>query len=74
MCHYNHNVLTFNYSRVTKTNLHWILQILGGGCGIAAALIKCIEHNFVLSGLHAKLGESSSVVYTYYPSKILIHL
>ncbi|XP_013097342.2 uncharacterized protein LOC106080502 [Stomoxys calcitrans] len=62
MCHYNNNVLTFNYSRSTKTHLHLILQILGGGCGIAATLIKCIQHNFVFDGIHAKLGFAAFIL------------
>ncbi|XP_075149635.1 transmembrane reductase CYB561D2-like [Haematobia irritans] len=62
MCHYNHNVLTFNYSRSTKNHLHWILQVLGGGCGIAAALIKCIQHNFQFSDTHGKLGFSAFIL------------
>lgn len=58
MCHYQHNVLTLNYSRKTKTLLHWILQVLGGGIGIAGVLIQCIHDKFDLFNTHAKLGGS----------------
>lgn len=58
MCHYQHNVLTLNYSRKTKTLLHWILQVLGGGIGIAGVLIQCINDKFDLFNTHAKLGGS----------------
>ena len=57
MCHYNNNVLTMNYKRNTKTTIHWILQVLGGGCGIAGVLIKCIKDDFYLFNLHTKLGK-----------------
>ncbi|XP_058985547.1 uncharacterized protein LOC101898778 [Musca domestica] len=62
MCHYNHNVLTMSYSRTTKNYIHGILQVLGGGCGIASALIKCIQHNFKFDDLHAKLGFAAFIL------------
>ncbi|TMW54474.1 hypothetical protein DOY81_000466 [Sarcophaga bullata] len=62
MCHYNHNVLTFNYRRNTKTTIHWILQVLGGGCGIAGVLIKCIQKGFLLSSVHGKLGFAAFIL------------
>lgn len=58
MCLYNHNVLTYNYRRTTKTTIHWVLQALGGACGIAGVLIKCIQKGFSLHSTHGKLGES----------------
>ncbi|XP_065355946.1 transmembrane reductase CYB561D2-like isoform X2 [Calliphora vicina] len=62
MCHYNHNVLTFNYRRNTKTTIHWVLQVLGGGCGIAGVLIKCIQKNFSLHSIHGKLGFAAFIL------------
>lgn len=56
MCHYNHNVLTSSYRRNTKTLIHWVLQVLGGGIGIASVLIQCIHDKFDLFNTHAKLG------------------
>ena len=57
MCHYNNNVLTMNYKRNTKTTIHWILQVLGGGCGIAGVLLKCIKDDFYFFNMHTKLGK-----------------
>ncbi|KAI8121532.1 hypothetical protein CVS40_7390 [Lucilia cuprina] len=62
MCHYNHNVLTFNYRRITKTTIHWVLQVLGGGCGIAGVLIKCIQKHFSLHSIHGKLGFAAFIL------------
>uniref|UniRef100_A0A1I8QCY6 ascorbate ferrireductase (transmembrane) n=1 Tax=Stomoxys calcitrans TaxID=35570 RepID=A0A1I8QCY6_STOCA len=62
MCHYNHNVLTFNYRRTTKTTMHWMLQSLGGACGIAGVLIKCIQKGFLLQSTHGKLGFAAFIL------------
>ncbi|XP_073823548.1 uncharacterized protein [Musca autumnalis] len=62
MCHYKYNVLTMNHSRTAKNYLHGILQILGGGCGIAAALIKCIQHDFKFDSIHGKLGFAAFIL------------
>ncbi|KAM7351693.1 transmembrane reductase CYB561D2-like isoform 1-T2 [Cochliomyia hominivorax] len=62
MCHYNHNVLTFNYRRNTKTTIHWVLQVLGGSTGIAGVLVKCIQKNFSLHSIHGKLGFAAFIL------------
>ncbi|TMW54482.1 hypothetical protein DOY81_000474 [Sarcophaga bullata] len=62
MCHYNNNVLTMNYNRKTKTTIHWILQVLGGGCGIAGVLLKCIKDDFYLFNMHTKLGFAAFIL------------
>lgn len=56
MCHYDGNVLTFTYKRKTKTMIHWILQLLGGGFGIAGCLIIMNHRGFSFSTTHGKLG------------------
>ncbi|XP_073823522.1 uncharacterized protein isoform X2 [Musca autumnalis] len=62
MCLYNHNVLTYNYRRTTKTTIHWVLQALGGSLGIAGALIKCIQKGFSLHSTHGKLGFAALIL------------
>lgn len=57
MCHYEGNVLTFTYGRQTKTMIHWVLQVLGGGCGIAGTLLKMVDRGFAFSSTHGKLGK-----------------
>lgn len=57
MCYYEKNVLTSSYKRKTKTTIHWILQVLGGTCGIAGCLIKSIQKGFKLSTTHGQLGK-----------------
>uniref|UniRef100_A0A1A9W6U3 ascorbate ferrireductase (transmembrane) n=1 Tax=Glossina brevipalpis TaxID=37001 RepID=A0A1A9W6U3_9MUSC len=62
MCHYKSNILTCNFPRNTKTTLHWILQVLGGGLGIAGTLVKCIQKGFRIESLHAKLGFAAFIL------------
>ncbi|XP_075149630.1 transmembrane reductase CYB561D2-like [Haematobia irritans] len=62
MCHYNQNPLTLHYRRTTKTTIHWVLQALGGACGIAGVLIKCIQKGFQLHTTHGKLGFSAFIL------------
>lgn len=57
MSHYNGNVLTLNCKRKTKTTVHWVLQVLGGGVGIAGALIKLIQDDFQMYSTHGRLGK-----------------
>ncbi|XP_037928028.1 uncharacterized protein LOC119662476 [Teleopsis dalmanni] len=62
MSHWTGNALTFTYKRQTKTHLHWILEALGGGCGVAGCLIKLIPDQFVLKSIHSKLGFSAFIL------------
>ncbi|XP_043070420.1 transmembrane reductase CYB561D2 [Drosophila grimshawi] len=62
MVHYGGNVLTNSYKRSTKTTIHWILMILGGGCGAAGALIKMIQKGFLLKSTHGKLGLTAFIL------------
>ncbi|XP_073823549.1 uncharacterized protein [Musca autumnalis] len=62
MCHYQYNSWTMDYSRATKTYLHAILQLFGGGCGIASCLVICIELDFTLGHLHGRLGFAAFIL------------
>ncbi|XP_046812112.1 uncharacterized protein LOC111686408 [Lucilia cuprina] len=62
MCHYNQNVLTFSFRRNTKTLIHLVLQVLGGGIGIAGVLIQLIHDKFDLFNVHAKLGFAAFIL------------
>ncbi|XP_061402731.1 transmembrane reductase CYB561D2-like [Musca vetustissima] len=62
MCLYNHNVLTYNYRRTTKTTIHWVLQALGGACGIAGVIIKILQKGFSLHSTHGKLGFAAFIL------------
>lgn len=63
MCHYKSNILTFNFPRTTKTTIHWVLQVLGGGLGITGTLVKCIQKGFLIATVHGKLGKKASKTY-----------
>uniref|UniRef100_A0A1B0G2C4 ascorbate ferrireductase (transmembrane) n=1 Tax=Glossina morsitans morsitans TaxID=37546 RepID=A0A1B0G2C4_GLOMM len=62
MCHYKSNILTFNFPRTTKTTIHWVLQVLGGGLGITGTLVKCIQKGFLIATVHGKLGFAAFIL------------
>ncbi|ALC38931.1 CG13077 [Drosophila busckii] len=62
MVHYSNNVLTSSYKRHTKTTIHWVTMVLGGGCGAAGALIKMIQKGFLLQSTHGRLGLAAFVL------------
>uniref|UniRef100_A0A1A9W6V1 Cytochrome b561 domain-containing protein n=1 Tax=Glossina brevipalpis TaxID=37001 RepID=A0A1A9W6V1_9MUSC len=58
MAFYSNNILTQPCSLDIKHILHYGLQILGSGIGIAGILIICISNGFLLVTAHGKLGET----------------
>ncbi|EDW75981.1 uncharacterized protein [Drosophila tropicalis] len=63
MCFYDNSFLTMRYSRKNKTAIHVILQIFGGGMGVAGCLIQLISDNWAISvTTHASLGFAAFIL------------
>ncbi|EDW90441.1 uncharacterized protein LOC6529736 [Drosophila yakuba] len=63
MCFYDGSWLTVRYSRKYKTAFHVVLQILGGGMGVAGCLIQLIRDDWAISvTLHARLGFAAFIL------------
>lgn len=63
MCFYDGSWLTLRYSRKYKTAFHVVLQILGGGMGVAGCLIQLIRDDWSISvTVHARLGFAAFVL------------
>ncbi|XP_030388058.1 uncharacterized protein LOC115634471 [Scaptodrosophila lebanonensis] len=63
MCFYDGNWLTLRYTRKQKTATHVVLQLLGGGMGVAGCLIQLIRDDFTISvTVHARLGFATFVL------------
>ncbi|XP_017019177.1 uncharacterized protein [Drosophila kikkawai] len=63
MCFYDGSWLTLRFSRKSKTVFHVVLQILGGGMGVAGCLIQLIRDDWSISvTVHARLGFAAFVL------------
>ncbi|XP_034099242.1 uncharacterized protein LOC117564531 [Drosophila albomicans] len=63
MCFYNGNWLTLRYTRKRKTAIHVVLQILGGGMGVAGCLVQLIRDDWSISvTTHARLGFAAFIL------------
>lgn len=63
MCFYDGSWLTVRYSRKYKTAFHVVLQVLGGGMGVAGCLIQLIRDDWSVSvTLHARLGFAAFIL------------
>lgn len=56
MCHYSNNAVLLAYSRKTRTNLHWILQLVGSVCSIWGIVDKMVYKEVHFTTTHGKLG------------------
>ncbi|KAH8412431.1 hypothetical protein KR009_001975 [Drosophila setifemur] len=63
MCFYEGSWLTLRYSRKYKTVFHVVLQVLGGGMGVAGCLIQLIRDDWSVSvTIHARLGFAAFIL------------
>ncbi|XP_030562080.1 uncharacterized protein LOC115763597 [Drosophila novamexicana] len=63
MCFYDGNWLTLRYTRKTKTAVHVVLQILGGGMGVAGCLVQLIRDDWNFGPtIHSRLGFAAFVL------------
>lgn len=63
MCFYDGNWLTLRYTRKHKTAIHVVLQILGGGMGVAGCLVQLIRDHWSISvTIHSRLGFAAFVL------------
>ncbi|XP_023170170.1 uncharacterized protein LOC111598927 [Drosophila hydei] len=63
MCFYDGNWLTLRYTRKHKTAIHVVLQILGGGMGVAGCLVQLIRDQWAISvTVHSRLGFAAFVL------------
>ncbi|KAH8377105.1 hypothetical protein KR093_003464 [Drosophila rubida] len=63
MCFYNANWLTLRYTRKRKTAIHVVLQLLGGGMGVAGCLVQLIRDDWSISvTVHARLGFAAFIL------------
>ncbi|XP_055851023.1 transmembrane reductase CYB561D2-like [Episyrphus balteatus] len=62
MTHYNGNILLFNYSRKSKTTIHWVLQALGGSLGIAGGIVKICQKETHFTTIHGKVGLAALII------------
>ncbi|ALC40390.1 CG13078 [Drosophila busckii] len=63
MCFYDGNWLTLRYSRKQKTFAHVVLQLLGGGMGVAGCLVQLIRDDWSISvTVHSRLGFAAFIL------------
>lgn len=63
MCFYDGNWLTLRYSRKQKTAIHVVLEIIGGGMGVAGCLVQLIRDDWQINvTTHSRLGFAAFVL------------
>ncbi|EDV98763.1 uncharacterized protein LOC6566522 [Drosophila grimshawi] len=63
MCFYDGNWLTLRYTRKQKTAIHVVLQIVGGGMGVAGCLVQLIRDDWSIGvTIHSRLGFAAFVL------------
>ncbi|XP_022233615.2 uncharacterized protein LOC111081783 [Drosophila obscura] len=63
MCFYDGSWLTLRYTRKYKTAIHVVLQVIGGGMGVAGCLIQLIRDKWSIGvTTHASLGFAAFVL------------
>lgn len=63
MCFYDGNWLTLRYSRKQKTAIHVVLEIIGGGMGVAGCLVQLIRDDWQINvTTHSRLGFAAFIL------------
>lgn len=63
MCFYDGNWLTLRYSRKQKTAIHVVLEIIGGGMGVAGCLVQLIRDDWLINvTTHSRLGFAAFIL------------
>ncbi|BFF93736.1 uncharacterized protein DMAD_11528 [Drosophila madeirensis] len=63
MCFYEGSWLTLRYTRKYKTAIHVVLQVIGGGMGVAGCLIQLIRDKWSIGvTTHASLGFAAFIL------------
>ncbi|XP_017151376.1 uncharacterized protein LOC108161600 [Drosophila miranda] len=63
MCFYDESWLTLRYTRKYKTAAHVVLQVIGGGMGVAGCLIQLIRDKWTIGvTTHASLGFAAFIL------------